>query len=290
MPKLKVHIGGVPEHFNYPWKFARDIGMFNGLPFEIIWEDEPAGTGALCRRLDEGNLQMVVALTEGILLHTAKGSKSKLLGSFVSSPLIWGIHVPAGSDIQTAEQMKGRKYAVSRMGSGSHLMACIEAKSRNEEIGDTQWVITGGLSGTLEAFKNRLADIFFWEKFMTRPYVNSGEMRCIGESITPWPCFSLAVNPAFEKKHPDVIELILSKMNAACRMFMYLPDAPDIIARQFGLTPEDAKSWFYSTEWNCDRIFSRKTIENALHHLKDAGLLDKETDARQLVSSLTLLR
>lgn len=286
---MKVHIGGVPEHFNYPWKFAEEIGMFNGLPFDIVWKDEPAGTGALSNQLDQGDLQMAVVLTEGIIRHIALGSKSKLLGSFVSSPLIWGIHVPVDSDIQSIHQMKGRRYAISRRGSGSHLMACVEAESRNEQISEEQWVITGGVEGAIQSFKEGSSDIFFWEKFMTKPYVAQGLLRRIGECITPWPCFALAINESFEKKHPDMAEMIVSKMNAACRMFMYLPDAPQIIAKKFNLSEEDARAWFFSTEWHCDQIFSRKTIENALHHLKASGLLEHTLEAREMVSGLTLL-
>jgi hypothetical protein len=55
------------------------------------------------------------------------------------------------------------------------------------------------------------------------------------------------------------------------------------------LSEEDARAWFFSTEWHCDQIFSRKTIENALHHLKASGLLEHTLEAREMVSSLTLL-
>lgn len=290
MTTIQVNIGGVPEHFNYPWIFAKNMGMFNGLPFEIDWKDEPSGTGALCEQLDRGDLDIAVALTEGIIRHIALGSKSRLLGSFVSSPLIWGIHVPVDSDIQTIAQLQGRRYAISRKGSGSHLMACVDARGRNERISEEQWVVVGGIEGAIQAFNEHRADIFFWEKFMTKPHVVAGSLRSVGECLTPWPCFSLAINSKFEKKHPEIAEMIVSKMNVACRMFMYLPDAPQIIAENFNLTEADARSWFFSTEWQCDRIFSRKTIANALHYLKDAGLISHTPDIRNMVSTLTILK
>merc|ERR1712070_375506 len=137
--------------------------------------------------------------TEGIVADLHKGSDAKLLGTYVSTPLCWGVHVGAGSTLESMEDLhenKGR-YAVSRMGSGSHLMALVDVRTR---LGDAaaaalQFEIVGGLSGAKDALKQSAELAFMWEKFTTKPLVDSGDLKRIGEVYTPWPCFLLAATP-----------------------------------------------------------------------------------------------
>lgn len=288
--RVKVKVGGVPEHFNYPWHFAEKMGMFDGLPFDVEWHNEPAGTGALAEQLENGNFQMAVVLTEGMVRHIAKGSKCKIIGGFIASPLIWGIHVPFQSAINHPSEMEGKRYAISRMGSGSHLMAFVDAKNRGLTINTEQLVVTGGLEGTRKAFAQNEADLLLWEKFITSPLVRNKEFKCIGECITPWPCFVLAINPAFEASYLDWAELLIHTMNSACRLFMNLPDAAQIIADYYGLNPEDARNWFYQTEWQCEMQMSRKALTNALFSLNEVGLMEGEFNPENMVAQRTILK
>jgi sulfonate transport system substrate-binding protein len=288
--KIVVNVGGVPEHFNYPWHFAQQTGMFKGLPFDLVWHNEPAGTGALCEQLENGTFQLAVVLTEGIVRHIAKGAQAKIIGSFVASPLIWGIHVPIDAAFDQPSEMQGKRYAISRKGSGSHLMAFVDAKNRGQQIEAEQLVITGGLEGTRQAFKEKRADILLWEKFITSPLVRAKEFKCIGECITPWPCFVLAINDSFEKEHDDWAELIIDTMNAACRLFMNLPDAAQIISDFYQLHPDDAKNWFYQTEWQCEMQMSKKALTNALFSLKEVGLIEGEFHPEKMIARRTILK
>ena len=38
-------------------------------------------------------------------------------------------------------------------------------------------------------FASGNADVFFWEKFMTKPLVDAGRFRRVGEFVAPWPAF-----------------------------------------------------------------------------------------------------
>ncbi|MEZ4931976.1 MAG: hypothetical protein R2788_07645 [Saprospiraceae bacterium] len=91
------------------------------------------------------------------------------------------------------EDMQGKRYAISRFGSGSHLMwpswiRCSEAGRPT----NFQFCKIGNLTVARAAFAAGEADVFLWEKFMTKPYVDNGEFRRIGETTTPWPCFMIA--------------------------------------------------------------------------------------------------
>ena len=55
-----------------------------------------------------------------------------------------------------------------------------------------------------------------WEKFTTKPLVDSGEWRRVGECVTPWPCFVVAAtNTALEKFGPDLLEVLEADPNPA---------------------------------------------------------------------------
>lgn len=104
----------------------------------------------------------------------------------------WGVHVSASSKWSDASELEHATYAVSRLGSGSHLMAMVDAQQRGWSAEALKFEIVGNLQGARSALAEGKADAFMWEKFTTKHLVDSGEWRRIGEVLTPWPCFSLA--------------------------------------------------------------------------------------------------
>ncbi|MFN3404216.1 MAG: substrate-binding domain-containing protein [Cytophagaceae bacterium] len=247
---MKIRIGGVPEHFNYPWHMAMEGGDFTGNNLNIEWNDYPGGTGAMCKDLRENNLDMAVVLTEGIIADIHKGNPSKILQVYVSSPLIWGIHVPAHSDVKSMDEIKNKRYAISRPGSGSHLMAMVHANTKGWKVENLNFVTINNLDGARKAFKENQADVFFWEKFTTKPFVDNGEFRRVGEFPTPWPCFVIAVREEFFNQHKNEVDLTLSIVNKKAEELKNRSDNYLVIARRYGLEENDAKEWFGSVEWN----------------------------------------
>ncbi len=61
------------------------------------WKDYYGGTGAMCKALRAKEIDLAVILTEGIITDIIGGNKSKIIQTFVKSPLIWGIHVAKDS-------------------------------------------------------------------------------------------------------------------------------------------------------------------------------------------------
>ena len=57
---------------------------------------------------------MALALTEGLVTDLHRGNPSKLLGTYVATPLTWGVHVSASSELKTmADLGTDVRYAVS---------------------------------------------------------------------------------------------------------------------------------------------------------------------------------
>ena len=85
---------------------------------------QPLGTGQMLKSLRDGEVDVIVALTEGLVLDMAKGSGSgsassdstpaapapvvRLLGTYVQSPLTWAISTGATSPYTTVESLRVR--------------------------------------------------------------------------------------------------------------------------------------------------------------------------------------
>merc|ERR1711965_936584 len=221
-PLSVLRVGGVPEHFNYPVRQAAAEGSFE-------WTEHPGGSGAMAQKLREGDLDVAILLTEAATLFAHKGDVT-IVGSFVDTPLTWGVHALAGSNPSLDS-----RYAVSRMGSGSHLMALVAARQRGAP--DPLFEVVGDLQGARKALKNQEADLFMWEKFTTKPLVDSGEWSRVAEVPTPWPCFAVVCTPEIARlRRDDVSEVLGSVYEKASRISSADIDA---IAADYSLKPAD---------------------------------------------------
>ena len=146
-------IGGVPEHFNLPWYLTLRDKEYTKEGINLRWNDYPGGTGQMCKALREKEIDMAVILTEGIVRDIAKGNECKIVQVFVKSPLVWGIHVAANSNYSEIEDLKGTKAAISRFGSGSHLMAYVNAEKNGWDTKkDLDFTVVKNLEGAIENF------------------------------------------------------------------------------------------------------------------------------------------
>lgn len=286
---MEIKVGGVPEHFNYPWKIAQREKSFENIGINFQWEDIRGGTGEMCRRLRDGSLDIAVVLTEGIVADIANGNPSMIVQKFVKSPLVWGIHAFANSDISNLDNMSELRYAISRPGSGSHIMASVEASYRGQELKESNFVEVGNIDGAVEALSEGKADILFWEKFTTMPLVQDNTLKRIGECITPWPCFCIAVRDEVLIKHPQEVWNMLWLIRKISRHFMHDPKSPELISKEYGLDPNQVKIWFNQTEWEQDVYISQKMLSNVMNTLIDVQVIDHKVSTEQLCWNRTIV-
>jgi sulfonate transport system substrate-binding protein len=53
------------------------------------------------------------------------------------------------------------------------------------------------------------SDVFYWEKYTTKPHVTSGELRMIGEFSAPWSGFLIVANKqSFETKKTAILDCL----------------------------------------------------------------------------------
>mmetsp|Transcript_28477 Transcript_28477/g.70805 ORF Transcript_28477/g.70805 Transcript_28477/m.70805 type:complete len:310 (+) Transcript_28477:57-986(+) len=284
----RIRVGGVPEHFNTPWHTAIAAGLFEEASLQIDWSTYPGGTGAMAQALREDEIDVAVILTEGIVADIHRGNPSKLIGTYVSSPLIWGVHVASGSKWREVSELQHATYAVSRLGSGSHLMAKIHAQKLGWDPETLKFAIVKDLQGARKALGNGTADVFLWEKYTTKELVDSREWRRIGEVPTPWSCFSLAATDKVLEEHSESLVTMLSILEKEAHDLRASANACETIAAMYGLQERDVAEWIKDVSWSCRPVVCHKMLEQVMQSLVSAGVLDTASLKRphELVAEL----
>jgi sulfonate transport system substrate-binding protein len=276
MSVVQLSIGGVPEHFNLPWHLARESGALAAAGIDLRWSDFPGGTGAMVEALHGGTIDAAVLLTEGAVADVLRGSPLRIVSHYVASPLIWGVHVHARSAWRKPMEMQTARIAISRPTSGSHLMALVEARQQGWDARSLTFVEVRDLNGARAALESGEADFFLWEKYTTKPLVDSGEWRRVGEVPTPWPSFVVAATQAWLAGQGGVLERALTVVRAELARALQSPDvfAADV-AKRYGQQPADAAAWLASTRWTGAQEVDGKGLSDAAAALYAVGAVPR---------------
>ena len=276
MTSLKIV--GVPEHFNLPWHLCLENGEFEKENIDLQWTDVPEGTGKMCQILRDGTADIAVILTEGIIKDIVNGNPSKIVQVYVESPLIWGIHVAAHSTFQNLADLENSKAAISRLGSGSQLMAYVNAKNQDWDTSKLQFEIVNTLDGGVTALTEGRADYFMWERFMTKPLVDNGVFRRLADCPTPWPCFVIAVREEVLAKQPETINRLLEIINAKTQNFKGIPNIVNLLATTYNQKTEDIEEWLSLTNWSQEKI-DLDLLESIQKQLLELNIIDSKCDS-----------
>lgn len=279
----KFIIGGVPEHFNLPWYLTLSNKEYHQEDINLRWKDFYGGTGQMCKALRNGEIDMAVILTEGIIRDIIQGNQSKIVQVFVKSPLVWGIHVAKNSNYKSVSDLKGTKAAISRFGSGSHLMAYVNAENEgwNTEK-DLDFEVIKNLQGALEGLPKGVGDYFMWEKFTTKPFVDNGPFRRIGECPTPWPCFVIAVRDEVLKNESEAVEKILKIINETTHDFKNIPSIDRMIANRYDQQLNDVQEWLSITEWSQENLTNQQ-VERVQDKLLQLDLIEEKVSSSKIL-------
>jgi ABC-type nitrate/sulfonate/bicarbonate transport system substrate-binding protein len=282
----KVSIGGVPEHFNLAWYLTLKNGDYKEEGINLRWHDYFGGTGAMNKALRNGDIDMAVILTEGIVKDIIEGNPSKIVQTFVSSPLIWGIHVAANSKFDTIQDLRGTRAAISRYGSGSHLMAYINAKNHNWNLDtDLKFEVIQNLDGAIRALTDNRADYFMWERFTTKPIVDDGIFKHVGNCPTPWPCFVIVARDEFIKSNEDDLKTILDIINKTTKDFKAIPNIDNTIAKRYEQDLDDVRKWLALTEWSQSQI-EESTLQMVQKELFELNIISKKVNYNSLIHNV----
>jgi ABC-type nitrate/sulfonate/bicarbonate transport system substrate-binding protein len=234
------------------------------------------GTGQMIRGLETKSIDVAVLLTEGITKAILQGLDAKIIQVYVTTPLRWGIHVPYKSDIQTVDQLEHQTFAISREGSGSHLMSYVRASQENWDTSQLKFKVVGDVYGGLWALENNESQAFLWEKYTTFPFTEQKKCRYIDEVITPWPCFVIAVRNEVYDKYADALTKMCQIVSERAGELKKSENAVDLISWRYNLRHGQVENWLNETDWNYTGVEYPLAFEKTISYLIKLNLLKPE--------------
>lgn len=283
---ISLTVAGVPEHFNYPWYLSLKNKEYTKNNINLRWKDFPGGTGAMCKALRAGEVDIAIVLTEGIIKDIAAGNPSKIVQTYIETPLIWGIHVSATSSFQKTEDLEHATIAISRFGSGSHLMAIVNAHQQGWNIEKLQFKVVGDLQGGIDALVNGDADYFMWEHFTTKPFVDNRIFRRIGNCPTPWPCFVMAVRDEVLTRNFKEIQTVLKIINTINKDFRKTLHIDAILADRYQQELHDIQKWLKITEWNAGKPITKNLITRIQNKMIALNVIKKKKNSADFIKNM----
>jgi len=277
-------VGGVPEPMNLPWQLAVANGTFANEHLDVEWVDQPGGTGAIADALSDRTIDVATILTEGAIAAIVNGAHLRICSLWVQSPLIWGVHIAGHNPARTIHDFAPVRFAVSRLGSGSHLMAYLLAARDGFPLGPDQLVVVGNIDGARAALRENRADVFLWEKYVTSPLVHSGEFRRIDTIDTPWPSFAIAAHvDTVAARTRDLDHLIVVAQRAA-NDFAKHSSASAQIESHYGLTARDAGDWLNGCHFATTTAIPAALVDDVQDRLLRVGAIKSKRAAEHIVA------
>ncbi|CED82295.1 hypothetical protein [Phaffia rhodozyma] len=250
-----LRIGYVPEHFSTPLlELAKEDG---GQTFTLV--KCPAGTGEMISRLTANEIDISIALTESLIAGIVNGSKAyKMIGSYVSSPLNWAVITGLDTQFNSIADLRGQKCGVSRIGSGSQVMAQVMADQQGwvDDEGRPEamdFVVNGSFERLRQSVNDGSTAYFMWEHFTTKPYLS--EVRFIGSVPTPWPSWAIAASAptlasAVSKSQVrEILHRLEAKVNEFDSETSRKKKSGDLVEKEFGYPRTDVEAWLQTVSY-----------------------------------------
>ncbi|KAI9731995.1 MAG: hypothetical protein M1834_004446 [Cirrosporium novae-zelandiae] len=282
-----LRIGFVPEHFSTPLHFAKTKFSLPGNLIPFL-----AGTGHMIQALKDNEIDISVGLTEGFVADLAKnGAKEySIVGSYVETPLCWAISTGKDrGDISGVEVLKGKKVGVSRILSGSYVMAFVLADkhgwldpTKPASEPPFEVIPLDTFARLRKAVNKKTADFFMWEHFTSKRYYDNGEIKRIGEIYTPWSSWKItARNDVPSQTLSEFCESVnkgISHFNANQQ------EAVEYISTELDCSCEDAREWLKTVRFPESVLHVESgDLDKTIDILKKAGVLSDTVEAETLV-------
>lgn len=283
---MKLVVGYVPEHFSTPLFLALKHGFYAKHNVDIEFKPFPSGSGHLIQCLGDKTINVSVGLTEAFIRGIAAGNESyKLVGVYVQSPLCWAVSTGSKRDIESVDSLEGSIVGVSRMGSGSDVMAKVLQLQKGwttpfkYEINNDFKNLRDGVNHTGTAHPT---DFFMWEHFTSKKYYDSGEIKRVGEIYTPWPSWVISAGPEVDS---TTLKGFVDAVNEGIAYFRSHPDEGiSYITSNLDYSEEDARNWLKTVQFSDDAgAISDELVQNTLDVLKPAAGLPEGVEKLEYI-------
>ena len=120
---------------------------------------------------------------------------------------------------------------------------------------------------------------------MTKPLVDQGIFRRLGDCPTPWPCFVIAVREEVLEQHAADILEVLKIINKKTRAFKNLPNIDGILASRYKLKISDIQEWLSLTHWSQNQL-QEEVLNKVQNQLLDLSLINKKGTFAEMVRTV----
>ncbi|KAH9817094.1 hypothetical protein DFH28DRAFT_963035 [Melampsora americana] len=281
----KLRIGYVPEHFSSPLLQLIESDHEFAASVELI--PNPSGTGEMIKSFKDGKIDVAIALTESLIAGIILGKGDyKLIGTYVTSPLNWAVITGAKSEHKSIEDLRGQKLGISRLGSGSQVMASVMALQHGwlaDGAKPIEFVVNDTFKNLRDSVNDGSTAAFMWEWFTTKPFQDSGEVKFIGNVPTPWESWVIVASP--QERNPEVLaparlKEFLDKLDRFTHRFgiekgVREAEHVDFVKNRFHQKEEDVKEWMKGVSYpeKCSQV-SLTTVKETIKTLHLAGVID----------------
>ncbi|KAG0256109.1 hypothetical protein BG011_004743 [Mortierella polycephala] len=291
-----LRVGFVPEHFSSPLHLAVELGFFEKEGVVVERVCCPSGTGEMTTKLIDGSLDVAIALTEGLLAGIAKGHDAyKIIGTYVESPLCWAISVGQESSHVDRQSLRNGAIGISRIGSGSHIIPYVLAEQEGWLKGASpadpefkapfDFKVLDTFQKMRDSVNDGSSDAFLWERFTTKPYHDSKEVRLVDTITPPWPAFMIAASTHHLSLSPDpeqssTLARFLRGLSRATQHFVdpaNYEDSISFVQKKMSYSQQDVQNWFKGVQYPTEgcSVVRQEVLADCARILFEAGVIHK---------------
>lgn len=173
--------------------------------------------------------------------------------------------------------------AISRFGSGSHIMAFVLADQRGwlkKDEKPFEFTVLNNFKAMRDAVNDGTSDYFMWETFTTKPYHDSGEVKRIGQITPPWPAFMFAAHTDLLAADKEGLIRVLHAIQKATKLFMDQKEDESVkhVMRILEYPEEDVRQWFKTVHYASNhQHVSNEALKVTLSTLLKADVITEPT-------------
>lgn len=266
---MTIRLACVPEQVNIPVDMVKELRIDAKYNVDLQVLSVPEGTGKMLTMLENGEADIAMTVSDAFIVANAKGRAVELVGTWVSSPLVWAVAASpalpkeitsvsalyAHRQKLTGDPACKLRVGISRPGSGSQTMATYMAMLHELDYEHgLEFVVANNFDNLKRGICEDAFDLFLWETFTTKPDFDANILRKLDDVSTPWPAFSLVAGTSLSSRlRSAAVDRLFPALTEAAMLFV--KDEETSVAKivtEFGHQSQDARLWLSSVAYNIE--------------------------------------
>ena len=286
---LSIGVAHAQEKINYgtaikfspvyylPVLAAQEKGFFQKNGLDVTWVPLQSGPD-MQRDLATGAVQIGSSNAGTDIPATAKGVPSVIVANLQPTD-DFAVWVSSNSRFQKAEDLKGAKIGVSRLGGAEHAYGRLVARGLGLEK-DIQFVSTGGVQESVAVLTtggidgvvlspNQMMDLLLQGKVRSLVALSKYEKQ-------PWLSYTIVAGKAFVAKEPETVKRVLASIWAANRFIISTDGKPWALSKlkEVSHYSDEAANRLYAIlNLSTDGKFEKQAVQNVVDFMVDYDLL-----------------